>query len=793
MSEQRQDPYEVLGVARDADARAVKAAYFALVREFPPETHPEEFQRLREAYELLSDAARRERLDASRDAFTDLGAEQGALLRAANAAYAQGDEQGAESLLRRAIVDYPDLLAAREVLGLGQLRQKAWGAAVGSWSELVAREPGNARYHLHLGYARHGMEQHDTAAVSYRKALDLGAGDPARAALADALADLKDWKGAISVLDQGIAAAGAKPPPPLVRRKVALLLLNGSARRAWQAFDDLARAVAHEPEQRAAHADELASLAAWLFAKNEQKKANELLRRLAAIDPDRKPDRLFPERSNIAVKDLPPASLDWVAGRESHPNRIVFSEGGRTTAALLSLVPGALVLWVAVWRCTGGDRRWDADGVAWTGVLVAAATLLLVFGGRRFHAALTAPLSRMRVVHPVHYLEVDFDRVRVFPLVNLHDVKLVRHSTNGLYTHTVVHLPFGRKTRRVSWRSESDASAFADALLHRRRRVLELLANGLLENEAGIDLVPSSVLAAGSRLRLAAPLRIAAAALVAAALLLVFATGLNRRAADARAWAEARASGRPVALRAYAATHPGSEARVRAELDAWLAGLEQGPDALPPGKAREAALSIARALVAGAPPELKVALEVGPVAAPSPRAAPAVTLASLRRGQRLPPLVPVPLPDASPAWPAAGPSPYRSRVVVALQAAFDRALGIGTVRVGVGPQQGGLSLALALALAPRSVGSYRDRTGAALAAVALDWAASLRVPGAEAREVRGRVPPAPEVVAPAGWWAQPGDVALHRAAAEAEVDEAVRELVAALGLAPALPNKEVTP
>ena len=32
MSDPQVDPYEVLGVARDADARAVKAAYFALVR-----------------------------------------------------------------------------------------------------------------------------------------------------------------------------------------------------------------------------------------------------------------------------------------------------------------------------------------------------------------------------------------------------------------------------------------------------------------------------------------------------------------------------------------------------------------------------------------------------------------------------------------------------------------------------------------------------------------------------------------------------------------------------------------
>ncbi len=682
------DPYEVLRVARDADARAVKAAYFALVREFPPETHPEDFQRLREAYEILSDPARREQLDSSRDAFADLGAEQGALLRAANAAYAEGDEQGAEALLRRAIVDYPDLLAARELLGLGQLRQKAWGPAVGSWSELVAREPHNPRYHLHLGYARHGMEQYDAAAVSYRKALDLGSGDAARAALADVLADQKDWKGAIAVLDAGIGSAGAKAPPPLVRRKVALLLLHGSARKGWRAFDDLARAVANAPEERAAHADELASLAAWLFAKGEQKKANELLRRLAVIDPDRKPDRLFPARATVAVKDLPPASVDWLAGKEPHPTRIVFAERGRVTAAALSLVPGALALWVAAWRCTGGDLRWETDGVVWTGILLALTTLLLAFGGRRFHAALASPLGRMRIVHPVHYLEVDFDRVRVFPLVNLHDVKLVRHTTNGVYTHTVVHLPFGKKTRLVSYRSENDASAFADALLHRRRRVLELLANGLLENEAGIDLVPPALLASGARLRLAGPLRLAAGALVTAALLLAVAVGVNRRAADARTWAVARASGRPYALRAYAASHPGSEARVRTELEAWLAGLEQGPDALPPGKAREAALSVARALVAGASPNVRLEVVSAPLDAAcrrplrSRRARRSGAARRRRRARRRP----------SPTPPRAGrpqsPSTHGAQLATALQTAFDRVLGVGTVRVELGPALG---------------------------------------------------------------------------------------------------------
>jgi curved DNA-binding protein CbpA len=795
MSEAKQDPYQVLGVAHDADARTVKAAYFALVRKFPPETHPEEFQKLREAYEVLSDPERREQLDAARDAYSDLGSEQAALLRAANAAFAQGDTQGGEALLRRAITDYPDLLAARELLGFAQLRQKAWGPAVGSWQDLVAREPDSARYHLHLGYAQHGMEQYDAAVTSYRKALALGAGDPGVAALADALTDMKDWKGALAVLDERVAGAGAKAPPPLVRRKVALLLLHGSARKAWRAFEDLARAVASEPGERAAHADELASLAAWLFAKGQQKKANELLRRLAAIDPERKPDRLFPERSTVAVKDLPPSSADWLAGRAESPRRIVFREGGRAWGAALALVPGALATWAAVWRCTG-QKAWDTDGIVFTGFLLAAATLSLAFGGRRFHVALTAALPKMRILHPVHYLEVEFDRVKVYPLVNLHDVKIVRHSTNGVYTHTVVHLPFGKKTRLVSYRSEGEASGFADALLQRRRRVLELLANGLLENEEGIDLVPSAVLAAGTRLRVAGPAKLAGAALAAAAVLLFLAVGVNRRAADARAWAEARASGRPYALRTFAASHPGSEARVRAELDAWVEGLERGPAALPPGKNREAALSIARALAAGAPPKIRVEIAVTPLGALPPTEAPALTRASFKKGKKgakgkpAPKLGPVAaIPDPAVAW--SDVAPLVPRVANALQAAFDRALGPSSIRVEAGPAQGGI--ALAVALAPRPAGTYRDSSGPAAAAVALEWGASLRVPGASPLEARGKIPAAAELSAHPLWRDGKGPETLYRLAAEAQVDRATLEIAAALGLVAAMPRQEVTP
>ncbi|GAC1316344.1 MAG: molecular chaperone DnaJ [Thermoleophilaceae bacterium] len=61
----KRDPYELLGVGRDADERAIKKAFRALARELHPDvnTHDpqaeEKFKEAAEAYEILSDAERR--------------------------------------------------------------------------------------------------------------------------------------------------------------------------------------------------------------------------------------------------------------------------------------------------------------------------------------------------------------------------------------------------------------------------------------------------------------------------------------------------------------------------------------------------------------------------------------------------------------------------------------------------------------------------------------------------------------------------------------------------------------
>jgi curved DNA-binding protein CbpA len=57
------NPYAVLGLERRATQTDIKRAYFKLVREFPPEEHPEKFQEIRAAYERLKSVEERAAVD----------------------------------------------------------------------------------------------------------------------------------------------------------------------------------------------------------------------------------------------------------------------------------------------------------------------------------------------------------------------------------------------------------------------------------------------------------------------------------------------------------------------------------------------------------------------------------------------------------------------------------------------------------------------------------------------------------------------------------------------------------
>lgn len=49
------DPFQVLGLPRDAGEAEVRARYLELVKQFPPEREPEKFREIRAAFEACKD------------------------------------------------------------------------------------------------------------------------------------------------------------------------------------------------------------------------------------------------------------------------------------------------------------------------------------------------------------------------------------------------------------------------------------------------------------------------------------------------------------------------------------------------------------------------------------------------------------------------------------------------------------------------------------------------------------------------------------------------------------------
>ncbi len=100
------DPYAVLRLDPSAGAEDLRRAYFRLVRQYTPEAHPEEFKRIRTAYEALRSPLRRAELalltfdESAADVDLDLVAAIGRAADFDGAALLLAVEEGASDLDR---------------------------------------------------------------------------------------------------------------------------------------------------------------------------------------------------------------------------------------------------------------------------------------------------------------------------------------------------------------------------------------------------------------------------------------------------------------------------------------------------------------------------------------------------------------------------------------------------------------------------------------------------------------------------------------------------------------------
>lgn len=100
--------YKTLGLRANATPDAIKKRYIELVKQHPPETHPEQFQSIRRAYETLRDPAQRSEYDL----FRKYGGQVEKVLEEAGEALEEERLDRAAELFRKALQMSPRNLSA---------------------------------------------------------------------------------------------------------------------------------------------------------------------------------------------------------------------------------------------------------------------------------------------------------------------------------------------------------------------------------------------------------------------------------------------------------------------------------------------------------------------------------------------------------------------------------------------------------------------------------------------------------------------------------------------------------
>ncbi|MEW6432598.1 MAG: DnaJ domain-containing protein [Myxococcota bacterium] len=487
--------YDVLGVDRAADERAIKKAYFALVRKYPPETHPEEFKKLREAYEVLSDAEARRDYD-SIGQYDSHGEHVGEQIRLATEAIEQQRYEDAQQILIALVKDKPELAFARDLLGMAYLHDQKPEQALAIFTDLVSRHPDNGAYHLHFGYAQHALKQFAAAAGAYQKSFELNKEDVRPlVSLADCYMDQKRWDDAVRVLDQAINLDGSVDFRDfgLFVRKLEVEIERANKQAVLQVLAQLVPIIPDDPAARRFVANRLASMAAPLFAMKRVDEANVLMREAAKLDPNRSTGAM-PQTFEVEIERLPEASKQWLIQQNKTKSwaKVPNSAMGWPVFLLLVGLGGG---WVSLMAAFTGRRPLDGGGLLLFFLAMAGFGLLTAWCIRRIMLAAKSPYGAYTFVHPLFLLQVRLDKVIAWPLANLHDVRVTHHHTNGVYTTSRIDLVFNRKTFNTNIYGQQAAVDWANAVLAKRRRMLELMYSGMLEEgEEETNLIPANLI-----------------------------------------------------------------------------------------------------------------------------------------------------------------------------------------------------------------------------------------------------------------------------------------------------------
>jgi len=568
------DPYVTLQIPRDADARTIKASYFALVRKHPPETDPETFQKIRAAYELLSDPERRAEYDAERARSERNAPEINAVIEAADQCMRSGQFETARKMLLRLLDEQPGVHRARSILGFAWLREGEPEQAAAEFRRLVEAEPQDSDHRLHLAWALSEANRLPEALEAAQAAVRLAPASVAAAGtLGDVFARMGDEGEALDAWRDARGRVESRLDVLELHLRELRLLLSIDAAQARRAFLDLERDVlaTGDVDLKRVASGRVASIAANLFAKGAYVPANSVLEWAARLAPVRTFEGAQPPQARVAYDRLPEAARKWIRdqGGDAPLHKGTFARGIARLLVGLLLAAGA---YACVSEATS-QIPWDGSDRFWYFCL-SAATISCIWGGvsRTVRSAAYRGAGAW-LLHPLWLMRRDGADLEAWSILRLTGVH-VDHPQGTSRDPSVVRLHFGPHVLRVSARAREHAEGWAREVSAHRRRTLELLAGSLLQSEPDVGILPPELITSAARQPALwrRPVYRRRAAICAASLALTTAaTMLAPRYAEATSWSKAQTL---TDLRRHLVLFPGSKHEAEAIARFAAAGNE---------------------------------------------------------------------------------------------------------------------------------------------------------------------------------------------------------------------------
>jgi len=279
------DYYSMLKIEKTATAAEIKRAYFTLVRAFPPDRHPEEFMKVRQAYEVLIDENTRREYDS----VGDMPDVVRLYFREGQKALEQGDAPRAIKLLEEVIRVYPRFSIVNSLLGEAYLKNENSGKAIRIFEQLAEEEHNNAGFVRRLAEAYAMRGWHKKAVDQFRRALFLDEDNLSLwLGLIDCYLTANDMPKAQETVWEAFAVSKQKgwDNLELYYHIIQLDIFSEDSQNLRQHLEEMKSKALEKEEEKANVAWFLARLAKTSFKMGFEEEAKETIEAAYALQPD---------------------------------------------------------------------------------------------------------------------------------------------------------------------------------------------------------------------------------------------------------------------------------------------------------------------------------------------------------------------------------------------------------------------------------------------------------------------------------------------------------------------------